>query len=171
MWFMMWSLTLLILLIFCLFFFFSFFFFFFFKQKTAYEMCGRDWSSDVCSSDLVLLAWFPLSRLYVPQILPIMEATCLYLLHVSSSVLRDCCRSTAFTAFLFTILVVVFSWWTANDLSRGDSDIRRVLQRIYGRPSLPPHWYHLHCYVCSNISCFHFITKKLFSDPNNFSQE
>ena len=25
---------------------------FFFKQKTAYELCGRDWSSDVCSSDL-----------------------------------------------------------------------------------------------------------------------
>ena len=25
---------------------------FFFKQKTAYEMFGRDWSSDVCSSDL-----------------------------------------------------------------------------------------------------------------------
>ena len=28
--------------------------FFFFKQKTAYEMCGRDWSSDVCSSDLIV---------------------------------------------------------------------------------------------------------------------
>src|SRR3546814_7058836 len=27
-------------------------FFFFFKQKTAYEMCISDWSSDVCSSDL-----------------------------------------------------------------------------------------------------------------------
>ena len=27
-------------------------FVFFFKQKTAYEMCGRDWISDVCSSDL-----------------------------------------------------------------------------------------------------------------------
>src|SRR3546814_3475612 len=26
---------------------------FFFKQKTAYEMGIRDWSSDVCSSDLV----------------------------------------------------------------------------------------------------------------------
>ena len=26
--------------------------FFFFKQKTAYEMCDSDWSSDVCSSDL-----------------------------------------------------------------------------------------------------------------------
>src|SRR3546814_1259236 len=27
--------------------------FFFFKQKTAYEMRIRDWSSDVCSSDLL----------------------------------------------------------------------------------------------------------------------
>src|SRR3546814_1240696 len=27
--------------------------FFFFKQKTAYEMSIRDWSSDVCSSDLI----------------------------------------------------------------------------------------------------------------------
>src|SRR3546814_2037133 len=29
-------------------------FFFFFKQKTAYEMRISDWSSDVCSSDLVV---------------------------------------------------------------------------------------------------------------------
>src|SRR5213594_4741768 len=29
-----------------------YFFFFFFKQKTAYEVSVRDWSSDVCSSDL-----------------------------------------------------------------------------------------------------------------------
>src|SRR3546814_7384422 len=35
----------------------SFFvFFFFFKQKTAYEMRISDWSSDVCSSDLLLIA-------------------------------------------------------------------------------------------------------------------
>src|SRR5216110_1642334 len=27
--------------------------FFFFKQKTAYEISSRDWSSDVCSSDLL----------------------------------------------------------------------------------------------------------------------
>src|SRR3546814_1232798 len=33
----------------------SFFFFFFFKQKTAYEMRISDWSSDVCSSDLIIL--------------------------------------------------------------------------------------------------------------------
>src|SRR3546814_13010922 len=31
-------------------------FVFFFKQKTAYEMRISDWSSDVCSSDLVLLS-------------------------------------------------------------------------------------------------------------------
>src|SRR3546814_2995283 len=30
-----------------------FYVFFFFKQKTAYEMRISDWSSDVCSSDLV----------------------------------------------------------------------------------------------------------------------
>src|SRR3546814_10209224 len=29
-------------------------FFFFFKQKTAYEMRISDWSSDVCSSDLLM---------------------------------------------------------------------------------------------------------------------
>src|SRR3546814_19917645 len=35
--------------------------FFFFKQKTAYEMRISDWSSDVCSSDLLetlaIIAW------------------------------------------------------------------------------------------------------------------
>src|SRR3546814_5215144 len=35
-------------------FFSRFLFFFFFKQKTAYEMRISDWSSDVCSSDLLL---------------------------------------------------------------------------------------------------------------------
>src|SRR3546814_19502936 len=30
------------------------FFVFFFKQKTAYEMRISDWSSDVCSSDLIM---------------------------------------------------------------------------------------------------------------------
>src|SRR3546814_889831 len=31
-----------------------YFVFFFFKQKTAYEMRISDWSSDVCSSDLLV---------------------------------------------------------------------------------------------------------------------
>src|SRR3546814_4485543 len=30
---------------------------FVFKQKTAYEMRISDWSSDVCSSDLLLVFW------------------------------------------------------------------------------------------------------------------
>src|SRR3546814_1625805 len=33
------------------------FFVFFFKQKTAYEMRISDWSSDVCSSDLIERLW------------------------------------------------------------------------------------------------------------------
>src|SRR3546814_5800710 len=36
--------------------------FFFFKQKTAYEMRISDWSSDVCSSDLLYLPSLWLSR-------------------------------------------------------------------------------------------------------------
>src|SRR3546814_18319812 len=34
-------------------------YFFFFKQKTAYEMRISDWSSDVCSSDLVARSLVP----------------------------------------------------------------------------------------------------------------
>ena len=40
------------MLILFFFFFVCFLVFFFFKQKTAYEIVSRDWSSDVCSSDL-----------------------------------------------------------------------------------------------------------------------
>src|SRR3546814_15223894 len=38
---------------------------FFFKQKTAYEMRISDWSSDVCSSDLIAL---PSSPLTIPTV-------------------------------------------------------------------------------------------------------
>src|SRR3546814_678182 len=36
--------------------------FFFFKQKTAYEMRISDWSSDVCSSDLIINREFGLAK-------------------------------------------------------------------------------------------------------------
>src|SRR3546814_10797154 len=39
---------------------------FFVKQKTAYEMGIRDWSSDVCSSDLLVLP--PLPRRQIEEI-------------------------------------------------------------------------------------------------------
>src|SRR3546814_12960582 len=40
-------------------------FFFFVKQKTAYEMRISDWSSDVCSSDLIRMQ--PGDLLYIPR--------------------------------------------------------------------------------------------------------
>src|SRR3546814_5844554 len=43
---------------------------FFFKQKTAYEMRISDWSSDVCSSDLVLSNAIVLTRPMVSKALP-----------------------------------------------------------------------------------------------------
>mgnify|MGYP001140658318 CR=1 FL=1 len=36
--------------------------FFFFKQKTAYEIIAGDWSSDVCSSDLLFLVQFTVEK-------------------------------------------------------------------------------------------------------------
>src|SRR3546814_2399814 len=47
--------------------------FFFFKQKTAYEMRISDWSSDVCSSDLLALAAGGRNR---PQTRQISAAAC-----------------------------------------------------------------------------------------------
>src|SRR3546814_5768592 len=37
--------------------------FFFFKQKTAYEMRISDWSSDVCSSDLIVISRSTVERI------------------------------------------------------------------------------------------------------------
>mgnify|MGYP007013710031 CR=1 FL=1 len=59
-----------VLVFFLLFFFFFFififffFYFFFFKQKTAYELVDCDWSSDVCSSDLLSM-FETISKMYM----------------------------------------------------------------------------------------------------------
>src|SRR3546814_1391963 len=53
-------------------------FFFFFKQKTAYEMRISDWSSDVCSSDLMKTAPAETPGLFascVPEILELVVDT------------------------------------------------------------------------------------------------
>src|SRR5213082_4089157 len=42
--------------------------FFFFKQKTAYEIVSGDWSSDVCSSDLM-------TKIPAPMMAPIPSVT------------------------------------------------------------------------------------------------
>src|SRR3546814_1361227 len=52
------------------------FFFFFFKQKTAYEMRISDWSSDVCSSDLMAeLSLLPAVRKAEPNTLLVADGT------------------------------------------------------------------------------------------------
>ena len=61
--------------------------FFFFKQKTAYEIGTGNWSSDVCSSDLVLQFERPViilfnSLVYVWGILNII-CLCEVLIHVA----------------------------------------------------------------------------------------
>src|SRR3546814_15129185 len=53
--------------------------FFFFKQKTAYEMRISDWSSDVCSSDLVIVVVNYLWRPLFPQLVAALAPTGLLL--------------------------------------------------------------------------------------------
>src|SRR3546814_7068213 len=48
-------------------------FFFFFKQKTAYEVRISDWSSDVCSSDLIVGR--PLSAQVIPHFCSMLGTT------------------------------------------------------------------------------------------------
>src|SRR3546814_9041230 len=52
----------------------SLFFVFFFKQKTAYEMRISDWSSDVCSSDLLVNSIKSILNKYSPPSIPHEEA-------------------------------------------------------------------------------------------------
>src|SRR3546814_5046021 len=56
---------------------------FFFKQKTAYEMRISDWSSDVCSSDLIALAVLTRASfvLWVPPLFNLI-AICFFLLPI-----------------------------------------------------------------------------------------
>src|SRR3546814_13243043 len=73
-------------------------FFFFFKQKTAYEMRISDWSSDVCSSDL--LAQFLQHRDHLVDILAIGNAgidhgvgeATRHVLHPGDQIGRASCR-------------------------------------------------------------------------------
>src|SRR3546814_9109056 len=52
---------------------------FFFKQKTAYELRSSDWSSDVCSSDLIFgiaegdaaFAFEPVERIAVGKVIAV----------------------------------------------------------------------------------------------------
>src|SRR3546814_1072855 len=47
--------------------------FFFFKQKTAYEMRISDWSSDVCSSDLLVVVEGFIERVDTDRVPPLVR--------------------------------------------------------------------------------------------------
>src|SRR3546814_20080505 len=71
-------------------------FVFFFKQKTAYEMRISDWSSDVCSSDLISLPPGQFGGAYIDQLFTnTLDATAhpyfaqIHTLRVSSHLLID----------------------------------------------------------------------------------
>src|SRR3546814_5772860 len=86
--------------------------FFFFKQKTAYELRISDWSSDVCSSDLVhgRRTWIPGGA-------------------DSCSVLHESAR--AFISRVYSICMVRTSWpsWVSNKIGRA-SCRERVCQYV-----------------------------------------
>src|SRR3546814_5171380 len=91
-----------------------FFYFFFFKQKTAYEMRISDWSSDVCSSDLLAEEFAQNEGLWI---------TCLRNLHffIAATYLvwvlldsnlpgRTSLEATGILLFVYVLRELVFSW-------------------------------------------------------------
>src|SRR3546814_9912860 len=73
-------------------------FFFFFKQKTAYDLRFSDWSSDVCSSDLMVVIG-GMGTLVGPLIGAL-------LVYTASEVLRDVGN---IQMIVFAFLVIVFA--------------------------------------------------------------
>src|SRR3546814_6337471 len=63
---------------------------FFFKQKTAYEMRISDWSSDVCSSDLLrtIIRWLPPGE--IPSTRPTIACCSI---HIPLSIRKKGCRT------------------------------------------------------------------------------
>src|SRR3546814_15447295 len=84
--------------------------FFFFKQKTAYEMRISDWSSDVCSSDLVDSTFHATCR-SGPRTSMISLSQMLVVCSVLSKTSRP-------VALMMNLLV-----WPASDQPSGDGDV------------------------------------------------
>src|SRR5919197_6536194 len=96
-------------------------FFFFFKQKTAYEIVSRDWSSDVCSSDLASGTLFDWS-------VPATDAgnTTLAITPTGATTVGGTKTITA----TFTGLAAAKRYMGAVDYNDGSSTIGRTLLRV-----------------------------------------
>src|SRR3546814_7822216 len=82
-----------------------FFVFFFFKQKTAYEMRISDWSSDVCSSDLLLFVVVRLLNLTIFGEIAIFLAMLYVPFHMYRQ-LRGAYRSSRFASLVRATLLL-----------------------------------------------------------------
>src|SRR3546814_7574646 len=107
-----------------------FLFFVFFKQKTAYEMRISDWSSDVCSSDLITpialtLAW-SIGRLPSHRREPLVLG-----------------------ALMGAYLVPVFLFWLTSEPLGAFTFGEFSLTLIFGNMLLPLRFRHAVAFTCS----------------------
>src|SRR3546814_5257309 len=91
-------------------------FFFFFKQKTAYEMRISDWSSDVCSSDLL--------QIYAPELSDYATDR----IHIEEN-LRKAMKLGAFECHLQPKVRLVDRHWIGAEIGRA-SCRERVCQYV-----------------------------------------
>src|SRR3546814_1685207 len=101
---------------------------FFFKQKTAYEMRISDWSSDVCSSDLLTEA------------IPAGETISFY----RQGAFLDLCRgphgpSTKTIGHAFKLMKVAGAYWRGDSSKPMLTDLRHRLRRAEAARRLPAH--------------------------------
>src|SRR2546422_1732947 len=94
---------------------FFFLFFFFFSSRRRHTRCSRDWSSDVCSSDLKILERYP-SRILEPQVV------------VNS---REQTLSFTATGMPYSTPDGCAPWaWASSDLRRSLGAVRQALRRL-----------------------------------------
>src|SRR3546814_5336774 len=84
----------------------------FFKQKTAYEMRISDWSSAVCSSDLLIPDFNHGVLLAILLVTTVLRA--LYMLNISTTKGYENFRATATIAVIgapLNLLLILVVWW------------------------------------------------------------
>src|SRR3546814_18531483 len=110
-------------------------FFFFFKQKTAYEMRISDWSSDVCSSDLINARGVPVLAVGVSALVTLLCVAVNYLFPQGALELL----------MSLAVAALVINWAM---ISLAHLKFRRAMQRQGVEPSFKAFWFTLTTYLC-----------------------